>query len=456
MSVPARRESPILFIAQAAIGFALLAVSSATAHSAGVPETQVLYWGGTQSLSQSKDLFDETAIKAEAAFQRKKFKVDALYGGNGTQNRKAANQIFSNAKPLSVDRMYEMMKKTIRDIETGKINSGSQLLLWIDAHGHYYFNSPDPSTVAWHYIVPATDPEGEFTVDLLEDLKAACAKKGILLGIVDLSCYSEYTQSLADENTCVISATGLPLGYGMKNFATALAEAMSTADNLEEAFLAARKADAVGAPAISTPEQKTLDSILRPLTLKRRYPVRSAESKELALNYLKLYGVLYGDGFRLEHPVSFADSLPQCMTSKLSPFASLTEPFTKNIKAITTPESMREIEGDLLWLHFLLNAFDGEAKSLRKTQLLESESRDDSRLLPLATIGNDPTIAEWRRILQNQFSQQKKSIQTEELARLSRQIETVESRLYERVYKLQRERAQNLGTKEPCRRFRLQ
>src|SRR5690606_31490044 len=81
-------------------------------------------------------------------------------------------------------------------------------------------------------------------LDRLENLARMAQEKNIKLAILDFSCHSGASLSLANSSTCVIAATGPhSFAYGgasSATFSNAFVNRMAPGKNLEEIYLEAR------------------------------------------------------------------------------------------------------------------------------------------------------------------------------------------------------------------------
>lgn len=142
-------------------------------------------------------------------------------------------------------------------LESGEMKPGDQFMIYVDSHGaekQDEFKTHSIATSATSGMANLNTLEGAQLVDLdqLEVLRDLARAKGVKMAIIDGSCHSGNTLALADDNTCVISATG-PKHYGYGPFVTSLNKAMTPGKTLEEAFLQAREDDYTpNLPMIST------------------------------------------------------------------------------------------------------------------------------------------------------------------------------------------------------------
>lgn len=100
------------------------------------------------------------------------------------------------------------------------------------------------------------------SMDVLAKLAEVAKTKNIKLAIMDFSCHSGNSLTLANSNTCVITSSG-PNHFGYTGFASYMIEAMKPGRSLEDAFLEARKRETMPSfPMISTDAGKKISSDL--------------------------------------------------------------------------------------------------------------------------------------------------------------------------------------------------
>jgi len=144
---------------------------------------------------------------------------------------------------------------------------GSKMLIYVDSHGA---DRPDYVKVKTHQIaissgevLDATTLVGTDLVDLdgIKDVIALANARHLQIAVIDMSCHSGFTQSLANDQTCVITSTSSDLfGYG--DFSDVFTEKMKKGKNLESIFLDTREKVVEGAlPQISTAAGQYLSTL---------------------------------------------------------------------------------------------------------------------------------------------------------------------------------------------------
>lgn len=251
----------------AALGFVNLSLvlslpSSAADHlmvigAGGEPETQ--------------DTIFDGAIKNIGDYVKRSpgLKVDvALNGGHPvTETLIAASFPNASSKSGFGESDYKrLLESYVQKLKSNELLSGDQLMIYIDSHGaekedkfksHRIATSgaraTDLNTLAGASLV---------SLDQLSELKVLAKAKGVKMAIIDASCHSGNSLSLADDNTCVISGTG-PNHYGYGTFSKNFVASMQKGKSLEEVFLEARAMDTTpGLPMISTQSGLAVTSVI--------------------------------------------------------------------------------------------------------------------------------------------------------------------------------------------------
>jgi hypothetical protein len=230
----------------------------------------MLIGAGGEDAKKETTIFDNTIQNMAKYVERTPgLKVNVALNGGHAKTEEIINKSFPNAETKTSFQAADY-KRLIQNyktkLENNEMVSGDQLMIFIDTHG-----AQKQKSFKTHAISTsggsATDfntLSGSSNVDLdqLEVLKKLAKDKGVKLAIIDASCHSGNTQSLADDNTCVISGTG-PNHYGYTTFSQDFSAAMSKGKNLEEIFLKVRKQDTTpGLPMISTQAGQEVTSLL--------------------------------------------------------------------------------------------------------------------------------------------------------------------------------------------------
>ncbi|MBO9666716.1 MAG: hypothetical protein J7501_07860 [Bdellovibrio sp.] len=171
------------------------------------------------------------------------------------------------ANQLTRGRNAQMTSKNLNDeidnlnakIEKGTLGKDDQLLIALATHGRPR-NGQDTHEV--------DTVGGQFNLDKLQEVQKLAEAKGVKLAIIDMSCYSGNTLSLASDKTCVVSsATSENVGYN--GTGTSLTDQIGKKKNLEQAFLDARQDPRLinpDAPQISTAAGKVAGTATRGLS----------------------------------------------------------------------------------------------------------------------------------------------------------------------------------------------
>jgi hypothetical protein len=179
----------------------------------------------------------------------------------------------SPSKPFTTSQYEDMIKDYEDKIKSGEIKSGEQLLLMFQTHGsegippnQTHFISAGVGAVSDYSTLKGSNT---VSLDRLKSLVSLAESKGVKLGIVDMSCHSGMSLSLASDKTCVVTSTGPKhFSYGNQDsvFSSAFARDLKPGMSLEEAYLEGRRNSFdSGFPMISSETGKTIQDRLYPL-----------------------------------------------------------------------------------------------------------------------------------------------------------------------------------------------
>jgi hypothetical protein len=250
----------------------------------------LLFMGaGGEPASNPSTIFDNTFIGLNNYLMNSSWKYDISFNGGHSYSESLRDQFFRGAssKDNFTEKSYDkLLSKYKDDIKSGKIKPGEKLLIIIDTHGA---DKETGSSELTHKIAVNTrDLKSSETVSLdeLKVLTKLAKEKGIKLGIVDFSCHSGHSLSLADENTCVITATG-PKHFGYSSFSDNFVKEMKTGGSLEDVFLRTRAKEKYASyPMISTPEAKNIYNDFYPALIPYLYYYDQNPSQEKMTKYL--------------------------------------------------------------------------------------------------------------------------------------------------------------------------
>ncbi len=140
-------------------------------------------------------------------------KSEIMFNGGHAHTEEIARQGFGSSAPFSANGYMQMINSYMAKLRNGQIKNGDKILINIYSHGATRDQGEKTHKIAAGAgVMNNTDTVSGVTTVSVDNLKALsdlAKAKGVKLGIVDLSCHSGNTLALADENTCVISATGI-------------------------------------------------------------------------------------------------------------------------------------------------------------------------------------------------------------------------------------------------------
>lgn len=230
--------------------------------------------GGGEPKGNPSTIFDaELASLGAFAKANPQWEPSVIFDGGHAQTEAIVTQHFGRFNPAGQtfsSKNYEALIALYeKRLNSGEIKGGDKLLIHINSHGAlrdakgeetHRISTSDAAATNLQTLGGVTVP-----LDRLKKLSELAARKGVKLGIVDLSCHSGSTLNLANANTCVISATG-PEHYsygGGSTFSAKFNQAMAKGKSLEEVFLTARSNYAdTSFPMISTPQGRDVQARL--------------------------------------------------------------------------------------------------------------------------------------------------------------------------------------------------
>ncbi len=173
------------------------------------------------------------------------------------------NAIIPDQDSLSAGSFNKALDKMKNQAET--LPPGAQMLVYIDSHGAEKKKGQNIITHEISVSGSSSDLNSQsgskhVNLDGLQDVIAIANKRGVKIAILDMSCHSGNTLALANDKTCVISATA-PNLYGYSKFTERFVKKMKTGHNLESIFLSTRLENGDAClPMISTTAGKTLSA----------------------------------------------------------------------------------------------------------------------------------------------------------------------------------------------------
>lgn len=244
---------------------------AAVVPQAGAAQGHLLYLGGGGEPEGKPGTIFDDGLKEMATFlDGKDWRSDIAFNGGHPESDKIRDARFKKSAsvgPFTGAAMTSLIEQYKAKLE--KMNPGDQLMVVVDSHGGA---KSDPNGLTHEISVGSSvklnyknldGAKEKVTLDALSELSKIAQAKKVKLAIVDLSCYSGNSLSLANDQTCVIASTG-PHNYGYSTFANEFMRGLQAGGNLEEIFLKARKVgngvDQTAYPMISTPVGQKVQS----------------------------------------------------------------------------------------------------------------------------------------------------------------------------------------------------
>ncbi len=241
--------------------------------SAQNSQKQLYIIGGAGDPDTRVDTIFDPAFKTILEFlPNSDWQATVRYDGNHSKTvnmLQDKKEIIPDQDSLSAGSFNKALDKMKNQAET--LPPGAQMLVYIDSHAP---EKAAGSKMLTHEIAVSGGGTNlnlltgaKFAkLDGLQEIISAANARGVKIAIVDLSCHSGSTQTLANDKTCVISSTASNL-YASKQFIENFTKNMTKGQNLESIYLATRKETGdASLPMISTPAGKTLSNQEQSLT----------------------------------------------------------------------------------------------------------------------------------------------------------------------------------------------
>lgn len=204
---------------------------------------------------EGDNILDVGLKNAGAFYKQAGWQAEFFYTGSFPKPNLAEDSHLPKSMSFSQKNFRNKLIDLKKNILSGNVVTGDQILLVIDAHGRIR---------SGQYLISTVD--GWMSIDKeLTDLVKASESRNVKLAIVNLSCYSGQIQKLGSEKTCVIS-TSRPDNVSFSNDGEKILGELKSHENLEEAYLTARAGEsALSQPLISTSEGRRTSEALQPL-----------------------------------------------------------------------------------------------------------------------------------------------------------------------------------------------
>ena len=231
--------------------------------------------GGGEPKASSGTMFDNglKAVSELVKTNASHWNYEIRFNGGHKETEALIQDNFTDAKTkqsFTKDSLKISVADYLKDINSGKIKSGDQLLVMINSHGGAKTETSQShliavgSTGGTLNLKDLSGAAGVVNLDQLQDLIKAANEKGIKLGIVDFSCHSGNTLNLANDKTCIISSAG-PDHFSYSIFSKAFIGNMKSGKSLEQIFLETRLSPPdYSYPMISTPAGQEINNKLYP------------------------------------------------------------------------------------------------------------------------------------------------------------------------------------------------
>ena len=217
----------------------------------------VVLLGGGGEPAGASTIFDPALERLAGKIGPMSLNVRPAFDGGHSRTEDLLRKGYASPNiPFTQQNYRKLIDEQIERIRSGAIPAGGKLLVMIDTHGGERSSGlrTHPISLAGAEVSNYGTLAGSTmsSLDELSSLQDVARQKGVKLGIVDLSCHSGNSIALADDNTCVISASG-PRHFAYNRFAEIFIDQLSSGKSLEQVFLDTRvRANYPSFPMIST------------------------------------------------------------------------------------------------------------------------------------------------------------------------------------------------------------
>jgi len=208
--------------------------------------------------------------------KNKTWNKEASFNGGhpATENILKTKYKDTKTSHFGLQNYKDLISKYESKLKNNEFAKDDKILIVIESHGALKSENEGTHSIATtnktleNLEAPSLDSA---SLDDLKKITELAKEKGVKVGIIDQSCHSGSSLALANETTCVLSASG-PNHYGLiGNGAQTdlIIKNLATSKNLEEVFLKSRRASSDQSfPMISTQEgiavQNNLYAIMTP------------------------------------------------------------------------------------------------------------------------------------------------------------------------------------------------
>jgi hypothetical protein len=218
--------------------------------------TQYLYaFGGAGDLPGGKNIFVDDFVDLHRFAQKNNWQMEALFDGDQPKAKEKVAQALGgkNLSDFSSTSYNESLDEI--SMHKSKYKAGDKVIFVISTHGN------KESTEYGHGVAC----RGNISCDIgklkktIQELQA----QGVQVALLDLSCYSGHSLKMADDKTCVVTASSSSdIGYNQT--VSRFIAGMKTGKSLEEIFLESRQQQ-YGLPQISSPAGRQTEEMIQHL-----------------------------------------------------------------------------------------------------------------------------------------------------------------------------------------------
>ncbi|MEI7973326.1 MAG: hypothetical protein WCH11_03060 [Bdellovibrio sp.] len=206
----------------------------------------VLLLGGGGEGTKTHTIFDKFLRRLGSVKQELNLSISSSFnGGHSETEAILKNELGVTNQAFTEKNYLGKIDEYVAKISSGQIKPGENLMVILNTHGGEKTADVKTHTISLSNGVGITDyrdlgGNATSSADKLQTLATAAKAMGVRLAILDLSCHSGHSLSLANESTCVISSSG-PNHFSYINFEEIFFSQIQKGKSLEDVFLKTRQ-----------------------------------------------------------------------------------------------------------------------------------------------------------------------------------------------------------------------
>lgn len=225
------------------ISLILLSLNSALATAAEKGRSHYLILGGSGNSNNLSEQFAESGFDDEIKpvlqfLEKAPYEVHFAFSGDYPYFKTEFPTIFSkNRIDGTAQNISQLIKSYITRLQKGEVTQGDKIVVHIIDHGSLKKKTELTHSIEIFHFPETT--ELQISLDALKELAQVAEKKGVLLTIIDSSCFSGATLVLANSKTCVVTGSTEDMSSHL-TYVSLISAMIHSGQSVEETFLKSR------------------------------------------------------------------------------------------------------------------------------------------------------------------------------------------------------------------------